>query len=106
MTEQSLLSAKIDLFNLVANLALKDYENTKKKMGKKFKGYSLSFETEIAREMYSEVYGKTADQIVITQEELIKGYLLSFRINRTDLLADCGGLDYYAEQLEVLAKNQ
>lgn len=106
MTEQSLLSAKIDLYNITANLAYKDYENAKKKMGKKFKGYSLSFETQIANEMYLEIRDKKADQIVITQEDLIKGYLQSFRTNRKDLLNDHGGLNCYAEQLEILAKNQ
>ena len=107
-TESALLKAKIDLFNITANFAAIDYKqaNINPKTGirksKKHIPYTLSQETEKAREMYNLVYGKTPEDIIQEEEERIKGYLLIFRLNRTEYLEEAGGNNYYRNSLEKI----
>lgn len=99
MTEQALLKAKVDLYNIIANHAMDDYNRANHdKHGKAFKQhhqYSLSYDTNKAREIYHIVYNKSAEHITAEQEEIIKGFLLIYRTSRTEYLKDAGGNKYY-----------
>lgn len=99
-TNQALIKAKTDLYNIIANLSFKDYYNINfnkngKRKSKKYIPYSLSQETLEALEIYKIIYGKQPEQITQEQEEIIKAYLLPIRTNRTELLEDAGGYSYY-----------
>jgi hypothetical protein len=104
MTEQALLKAKVDLYNIVGNYAMAAYKHANYKKGqrisKKHIPYSLCMEGEKAREMYHLVYGKSIEDITLEQEEQIKGYLMRFRIHDTEYLNDLGGKAYYAEDIK------
>lgn len=106
-TEQSLLKAKIDLYNISVNFAMIDYKQANynkngKKKSKKHIPYTLSQETENAQEMYNLVFGKKPEELTQKQEEQIKGYLLPFRLFRTGYLQEAGGKEYYKNSLERL----
>ena len=91
-TEKALLKAKIDLYNILANHSAESYEQTNyrngKRISKKHIPYSLNYDAETAKEMYSLVYGKNSKDITEDQEEQIKGYLLNYRLNRTKYLQE------------------
>ncbi len=88
--EMALTRAKIDLYNIIANFAMKDYLQAKGK--RKYVGsYSLSHETKTAQEYYAMVYGKTTKDITLEQEEKIKAYLLPFRTSRREFIKETGG---------------
>ena len=104
MTEQSILKAKIDLYNIISNFAMKDYLNTNykngKKISKKDKPYSLSLETLEAKKFYNMLcFCNDSNDITPEQEEEIKGYLLSFRTHRTEYIKDVGGNEYYKNSI-------
>jgi len=105
-TESALLKAKIDLYNITANFSMIDYKqaniNTKtgKRKSKKHIPYTLSQETEKAKEIYNLVFGKSPEDITPDEEERIKGYLLVFRLSRTEYLQEAGGTNYYRNSLE------
>jgi hypothetical protein len=105
-TAQALLKAKIDLYNISANMARQDYLQANyrngKRISKKHIPYSLSQETETAQEYYKMVYGKQPEEITAEQEEDIKAYLLMFRCYRTEYLKENGGTDYYKNSLKEL----
>jgi hypothetical protein len=108
-TEQALLKAKIDLYNIVSNHAYQDYYNTNyhpngKRKSKKHIPYSLSADTEKAKEIYHLVYSKSPEEITQEQEEQIKGFLLIYRTVRPEYLKEGykGGRWYYKEQIEKL----
>ena len=108
-TEQALLQAKIDLYNILSNHAYQDYYNTNyhpngKRKSKKHIPYSLSADTEKAKEIYHLVYGKSPEEITQEQEEQIKGFLLIYRTHRSEYLREGykGGRWYYKEQIEKL----
>ena len=90
MTEQARIKAKQDLFNIVSNHAMKDYlqvnyKNGKKK-SKKHIPYSLSQETEQAKELYNIVCSNSAEEITLEQEEILKYHLLQYRLLRPEYL--------------------
>ena len=102
-TEQVLLKAKIDLFNISANHAMEAYTKANynmngKRKSKKHIPYSLDDDGEKARQMYHLVYGKNSEDITPDQEELIKGYLLIYRTHRTEYIEDLGGQNYYSSR--------
>jgi len=108
-TEQALLKAKIDLYNIVSNQAYQDYYNTNyhpngKRKSKKHILYSLSADTEKAKEIYHLVYSKSPEEITQKQEEQIKGFLLIYRTVRPEYLKERykGGRWYYQEQIKKL----
>jgi hypothetical protein len=108
-TEQALLKAKIDLYNIVSNHAYQDYYNTNyhpngKRKSKKHIPYSLSIDTQKAQEIYHMVYGKTPEEITTDEEEIIKGFLMIYRSHRREYLKEGykGGRWYYKEQIEKL----
>jgi len=108
-TEQTLLKAKIDLFNILFNHAYQDYYNTNyhpngKRKSKKHIPYSLSTDTEKAKEIYHLVYSKSPEEITQEQEEQIKGFLLIYRTHRSEYLKERykGGRWYYQEQIKKL----
>lgn len=107
-TAQSLLKAKIDLYNITANLAGKDYIQANYKNGKrkskKHIPYSLSGETEQAKELYNLVYGKEPEDITQEQEETIKGNLLKYRLLYSELLQGNQGQEYYKNSIAELQK--
>ena len=45
---------------------------------------------------------KKHGDITAEQEEQIKGYLLPFRLYRTEYLQDAGGVNYYRNSLEKI----
>lgn len=98
-TEEGLKKARIDLYNIVANMSAEDYIKTNYKNGKRRSKnhipYTLSQETEEAKKVYNMVCGADITDITADQEEEIKYYLLSFRLHRTEYLKDAGGVDYY-----------
>lgn len=102
MTHQSLIKAKIDLYNIIANLSMNDYMQSNyrngKRINKKHIPYSLSSETLEAKEYYHIVYtAKEESNITAEQEESIKAYLLPFRTFRTEFIQDRGGLNYHGK---------
>lgn len=105
-TKAAHLQAKIGLFNIVGNLAKKDYiaANFKKgkKISKKHIPYTLSQETEDAKKMYDLVFFSDYNELTIEQEEQIKGYLLRFRIFDNEYLQDIGGKAYFENSLKEL----
>lgn len=108
-TEQALLKAKIDLYNIVSNHAYQDYYNTNyhpngKRKSKKHIPYSLSIDTQKAQEIYSMVYCKSPEEITQEQEEQVKGFLIIYRTHRAEYLKEGykGGRWYYKEQIEKL----
>jgi len=108
-TEQALLKAKIDLYNIVSNHAYQDYYNTNyhlngKRKSKKHIPYSLSIDTQKAQEIYNMVYGKSPEEITAEEEEIIKAFLLIYRTSRTEYLKEGykGGRWYYQEQIKKL----
>ena len=108
-TEQALLKAKIDLYNIISNHAYQDYYNTNyhpngKRKSKKHIPYSLLADTEKAKEIYHLVYSKSPEEITQEQEEQIKGFLLIYRSHRREYLKEGykGGRWYYKEQIEKL----
>jgi len=108
-TEQALLKAKIDLYNILSNHAYQDYYNTNyhpngKRKSKKHIPYSLSADTEKAKEIYHLVYSKSPEEITQEQEEQIKGFLIIYRTHRAEYLKERynGGKWYYKEQVEKL----
>lgn len=106
MTKKSHLKAKIDLYNITANLSYKDYiqanfKNGKKK-SKKHIPYSLSDDTLQAKELYDLVFCTKAEDITLEQEELLKFHLLNYRLNRTELLEDRGGKNYFKNSIMEL----
>jgi len=108
-TEQALLKAKIDLYNIISNHAYQDYYNVNfhpngKRKSKKHIPYSLSIDTQKAQEIYSMVYGKSTEEITQEQEEQIKGFLIIYRTHRQEHLKEGykGGKWYYKEQIEKL----
>lgn len=90
ITEQALSKARQDLYNITSNLSMQDYIRTNyrngKRISKKHIPYSLSSDTEQAKEYYNIVCGATPEDITPEQEEQIKAFLLSCRLNRTELL--------------------
>lgn len=103
-TEQALVKARIDLYNIVANHARNDYmqanyKNGKKK-SKKHIPYTLSQDTVTAKEYYTMVLCNEIEDITREQEEVIKYYLLSFRLVRTEYIKDAGGLSYFSNSIE------
>lgn len=111
-TEQALLKAKIDLFNIVSNHAYQDYYNTNhpngKRKSKKHIPYSLSIDTQKAQEIYSMIYGKSPEEITTDEEEIIKGFLLIYRTVRPEYLKEGykSGEWYYKEQIEKLGMEE
>lgn len=92
-TEQALNKAKTDLNNIIANHAMEDYKQANfykngKRKSKQHIPYSLSDDTNKAREIYDLVYGKNPEDITAEQEEQIKAFLLIYRLNRTEYLQD------------------
>lgn len=84
--------ANIDnLYKISSNLAMKDYlmMNPRDKNGKskykKHHPYSLSDETEEAKNLYG-IAIKPEQEITIEEEEQIKGYLLKIRLIMPELL--------------------
>lgn len=103
-TERALLKAKIDLYNIVANLAKKDYikanyhKNGKRK-SKKCIPYTLSQETKEAKKYYDIVFfANNPSDITAEQEEEIKAYLLLQRFYNPTYLNDAGGNKYFNNQ--------
>jgi len=108
-TEQALLKAKIDIYNILSNHSYQDYYNANfhpngKRKSKKHIPYSLSIDTQKAHEIYSMVYGKSPEEITQEQEEQIKGFLLIYRTHRAEYLKEGykGGKWYYKKQIEKL----
>jgi len=105
-TESALLKAKIDLYNITANFSVQDYKTaninlkTGKRKSKKHIPYTLGQETEQAKNIYDLVFGKSPENITQEEEERIKGYLLIFRLSRTEYLQEAGGANYYRNSLE------
>lgn len=109
MTEQALLKAKIDLYNILSNHAWEDnvkmnHNSNGNLKNKKNRSYSFGSETEKAMEMYHMVYGKKHEDIILEQEEQVKGYLLIYRISRTEYLQEeyKGGKWYYQGEIDKL----
>lgn len=101
-TEQALLKARIDLYNIVANFAKNDYAQATKRTKGKVKQYTLSQETEEAKEYYTLALCNDPHELTTEQEEAIKGYLLPFRLYRTEYLKDAGGEAYFSNSIEKL----
>jgi hypothetical protein len=106
-TEQALLKARIDLYNISANFAMKDYRaanynSNGKRKSKKHIPYTLSQETEEAKDYYSLVFCNDPNELTQEQEEQIKYYLLTFRLHRTEYLQDAGGKAYFANSIAKL----
>lgn len=89
--------AKNDINKIVSNMSMQDYlkANVNQKTGKKYKKhrqYSLSAETLQAKEMYNLIlsieYDYINNEIIPNKEneEIIKGYLLTFRSHRREFL--------------------
>jgi hypothetical protein len=80
--------AKQDIDFIIVKLAYRDYYNSNFKNGKrrskKHIPYSLSQETNEAREIYSLIYGK--DTVSKEIEETIKAYLLPFRTGKREIV--------------------
>jgi len=110
-TKSALLKAKIDLYNIVSNLAMQDYKQANYKNGKrisrKYIPYSLSYDTEKAKEIQNLIIGKTPEQITAEQEESIKAFLLTYRTTRTEYLTENykGGNWYYQNEIEELKED-
>lgn len=104
MTENSLLKAKIDLYNIISNFSRRDYIQANYRNGKKISNknlpYSSSFETLEATEIYHIVYAKKSEDITPEQEEIIKSYLLLFRTFKTGYIEDAGGREYYKNSIQ------
>jgi len=75
-----------------------------KRKSKKHIPYSLSADTEKAKEIYDMIYGKSPEEITQEQEEQIKGFLIIYRTYRQEHLKEGykGGKWYYKEQIEKL----
>jgi hypothetical protein len=105
-TQQALLKAKIDLYNISANHAYQDYITANyrngKRISKKHIPYSLSEDTITAQQYYNMVYGKLPEEITAEQEEEIKAYLLPFRTFRTEFIKENGGTDYYKNSITAI----
>ncbi len=108
-TERSLLKAKIDLYNISSNLAYEDYKRANfnrygKRKSKKHIPYTLSDESLEVLEVYKMVHGKNPEDITAEQEEIIKGFLLSYRKVRREYLKEGyqGGSWYYKDKAEEL----
>ncbi len=108
-TERSLLKAKIDLYNISSNLAYEDYKQANfnrngKRKSKKHIPYSLSYDSQEALNIYKMVCGKNPEDITNEEEEIIKAFLLSYRLNRREYLKEGyqGGNWYYKDQVEKL----
>lgn len=99
-TEKALLKAKIDLYNIVANLAYRDYCCMRQKH-KNNRSYNLFNDTEEALEVYKLVYGKTPHDITVEEEKKIKAFLLKYRLLFPEYLKEAGGRQYYGVREEV-----
>lgn len=89
MTLEARAKAIRDLEAILSNLSYKDFKqaNPKPRMGRNgrriHRVYSLSSETEKALEM---LYRAVKDDITAEDEEIIRGFLLPYRIFRTEYL--------------------
>lgn len=106
-TQQALIKAKIDLYNIVANFSMQDYTKANynkygKRKRKKHIPYSLSMETLEAKEMYNIVFFGDVDTITTEEEEKVKAYLLTFRLHRQSYLQDAGGLNYHGITIKTV----
>jgi hypothetical protein len=105
MTEQALLKAKIDLFNIISNHCLESYrymnlhKNGKRKSYKHIP-YSKPSDAIEAQEVYNLICGESAEDITLDIEEQVKAFLMPYRTHRTEYLKEeyKGGNWYYAEQ--------
>lgn len=108
-TENSLVKAKVDLYNISSNLAYEDYRSTNfhpngKRKRLKHIPYSLFYDSQEALNIYKMVYGKNPEDITMEQEEIIKGFLLPYRTFKREYLKEGyqGGNWYYKDQVEKL----
>jgi hypothetical protein len=83
-TDNALNKAIKDLNDIISKYALQDYlkvnyKNGKKK-SKKHIPYSLSDNTTEARDILKLIYGKKKEDISTEDEEIVKGYLLKYKL--------------------------
>ena len=87
MTQQATTKAREDLNSIISNYAMKDFNQyNRKKDGtyyKKRRPYNLSSETMEAKEILEIALKKN---ITAEEEEIIKAYLIPYRVFETDLL--------------------
>jgi len=109
MTERALLKAKIDLYNILSNHAWEDnvrtnYNSAGNLKSKKNRSYSLGSDAEKAMEIYHIVCGKKHEDIILEQEEQVKGYLIIYKTSRTEYLKEGykGGRWYYQNEIDKL----
>lgn len=105
-TEKSLLKAKINLYNITTNHAMQDYLQANYKNGKrkskKHIPYSLSTDTQRANELQYIIFCNDIIDITTEQEEEIKGFLLIYKLTRTEFLKEAGGTNYYKNSIKEL----
>jgi len=105
MTEQALLKAKIDLFNIISNHARESYKRANLKTNGQKKSYkhipySLNDDCNEAREVYKLVYGKKAEEVTKETETIVKAFLMPYRTHRREYLKEGvkGGNWYYSNK--------